>query len=129
MLEQHGPSVSQRRPCNLSATEGDDDNAIRHKVDMMTKIKGNRLKEIDTDDTIPKRETWNNHCEFILSMVGSCVGLGNVWRFPYLCYKNGGGECYLGYSLATFDHFNSIYYSSDIYTMNEHVNVIQFACI
>ncbi|KAK7938253.1 hypothetical protein WMY93_001579 [Mugilogobius chulae] len=38
-----------------------------------------------------KRERWNNKREYILASAGNVVGLGNVWRFPYLCYKNGGG--------------------------------------
>ncbi|XP_019959998.2 sodium- and chloride-dependent GABA transporter 2-like [Paralichthys olivaceus] len=38
-----------------------------------------------------KREQWGKKREYILAVAGNVVGLGNVWRFPYLCYKNGGG--------------------------------------
>lgn len=37
------------------------------------------------------RKGWGNKLEYMLATVGFAVGLGNVWRFPYLCQKNGGG--------------------------------------
>lgn len=40
----------------------------------------------------PARDGWNSKIEYFLAQVGFSVGLGNVWRFPYLCHQNGGGE-------------------------------------
>lgn len=53
----------------------------------------------------PARAGWNSKIEYFLAQVGFSVGLGNVWRFPYLCHQNGGGKIYschlssLGFSI------------------------------
>ncbi|XP_063783748.1 sodium-dependent neutral amino acid transporter B(0)AT2 [Pseudophryne corroboree] len=51
----------------------------------------------DGSDTEDERPAWNSKLQYILAQVGFSVGLGNVWRFPYLCQKNGGGAYLVPY--------------------------------
>ncbi|XP_047188243.1 sodium- and chloride-dependent GABA transporter 3-like isoform X3 [Scophthalmus maximus] len=61
----------------------------------MNRERRNAENETGTGD----RGHWASKTEYILVLAGNVVGLGNVWRFPYLCYKNGGGAFLVPYGL------------------------------
>ena len=49
---------------------------------------------------VKNKTEWNSSLAFLLAMIGSAIGLGNIWRFPYILYSNGGGSFIIPYIVA-----------------------------
>jgi NSS family neurotransmitter:Na+ symporter len=52
------------------------------------------------DQGAPVRDQWGTKLGFILAAIGSAIGLGNIWRYPYVVYENGGGAFLIPYFVA-----------------------------
>ena len=47
-----------------------------------------------------EQQKWDSSLAFLMAMIGAAVGLGNIWRFSYVLYSNGGGAFFIPYFTA-----------------------------
>ncbi|GFO43793.1 transporter [Plakobranchus ocellatus] len=88
---------SAAKNVTIEEASGDNTPAQRNAAEVQS-IRSKR----STIELLLRRGEWSNKIEFILSCVGFSVGLGNVWRFPYLAYKFGGAAFVFAYLILQF---------------------------
>ncbi|XP_047529339.1 sodium-dependent nutrient amino acid transporter 1-like [Vanessa atalanta] len=69
-----------------------------------------KLKNDDPENDEPERVMWGNQIEFLMSCIATSVGLGNVWRFPFIAYQNGGGAFLIPYLIVLILIGKPMYY-------------------
>ncbi|KAK4475557.1 hypothetical protein MN116_000836 [Schistosoma mekongi] len=90
-----------------------DNSNINFKVIEIQTIRANVQNNHDDDDDADDdnhREVWNNQCDFFLSILGYAVDLANVWRFPYVCFTNGGGAFLIPYFIVMICSATPMFY-------------------
>lgn len=81
-------TVTVTSPSNEEQVITDEEQVITDEEQVITDEENGYELQVEVE---AKRKGWGNKLEYMLATVGFAVGLGNVWRFPYLCQKNGGG--------------------------------------
>ncbi|XP_017865900.1 PREDICTED: sodium-dependent nutrient amino acid transporter 1 isoform X1 [Drosophila arizonae] len=66
--------------------------------------------ELKSDEKQKSKEEWGNGLEFLFSCISLSVGLGNIWRFPYIAFQNGGGTFVIPYLIALLVIGRPVYY-------------------
>lgn len=66
------------------------------------------VDELTTE--VKPKEQWGNEIEFLFSCISLSVGLGNIWRFPYIAFQNGGGTFVIPYLIVLLIIGRPVYY-------------------
>ncbi|EJY57747.1 AAEL008424-PB [Aedes aegypti] len=69
-----------------------------------------QLNASQPENAAQNRPEWSNKLEFLMSCISMSVGLGNVWRFPFTAYENGGGAFLIPYLIVLFVIGRPLYY-------------------
>lgn len=69
-----------------------------------------RSERTNKKKSTTSKEQWGNEIEFLFSCISLSVGLGNVWRFPFIAFQNGGGTFVIPYLIVLLIIGRPIYY-------------------
>lgn len=68
------------------------------------------MVKFQEDIETPARAKWGGKLEFLMSCIAMSVGLGNIWRFPFIAYENGGGAFLIPYIIVLLLMGRPVYY-------------------
>uniref|UniRef100_A0A336KAS2 Transporter n=1 Tax=Culicoides sonorensis TaxID=179676 RepID=A0A336KAS2_CULSO len=105
--------LSDQVPKSASISNGTSQYANGHAA-----ANGNGIESKKKDEKVEKgvvehghdRPTWGNSIEFLLSCISMSVGLGNIWRFPFTAFENGGGAFLIPYIVVLLIIGKPMYY-------------------
>ncbi|KAH0953121.1 hypothetical protein HN011_004692 [Eciton burchellii] len=103
-------NVEKQNSIQILSTNNDEFNP-NYQISRNRKLPLSSLpEEMSIAEDQKERATWGNGWEFLMSCIAMSIGLGNIWRFPFTAYENGGGAFLIPYILVLFLVGKPFYY-------------------